>query len=145
MTQHTVALSDLQAAANQEGKAGRVITAVSWDGGQITYLSYGWSQDTSTVYETQVSTAAFDSVTTVAQGLANQGYIITATGGTLANGILLIGTRVQGDTLARPILIAQPPQQDADILSKEGYATVGLLYNINASGQLLANYWIGER
>jgi hypothetical protein len=34
--------------------------------------------------------------------LAAQGYIITAIGGDPTNGLLLVGTRVKGDTMPRP-------------------------------------------
>lgn len=51
MAQHTVALSDLQAAATQEGEQSRVITAVSYNGSDVVYLSYGWQGDTSSIYE----------------------------------------------------------------------------------------------
>src|SRR5207253_3548832 len=51
MQQNTVAPADLQAAATHEGAAGRVITALSDNNGQITYLSYAWLADTATIYE----------------------------------------------------------------------------------------------
>jgi hypothetical protein len=143
MAQHTVAPSDLQAAATQEGAQSRVITAVSFDAGEVFYLSYGWQSDTSTVYETLVETASFDTLTSVASNLAAAGYIITAMGGNATDGILLVGTRVRGDTTGRPILIV-PLGGDLTPLSK-GYAVVGLAYQYNASSQLIANPWIGER
>ena len=82
----------------------------------------------------------------VAQQLAGQGYIITAMGGTAADGILLVGTRVHGDTMPRPIMVIDVPQDGGPaILNQLGYAVVGLLYNLDNKGNLLANYWIGER
>jgi hypothetical protein len=54
-----------------------------------------------------------------------------------------VGTRVKGDSMARPILIV-PLGGDLAPLSK-GYAVVGLAYEYNASSQLIANPWIGER
>ncbi|WP_433967670.1 hypothetical protein [Tunturiibacter gelidiferens] len=99
LSQNTIAPSDFQAAATQEGAHSRVITAVSYNAGQITYLSYGWQADRSTVYETQVATATLGTASTVAQSLAAHGYIITASGTAQAadgSGVLMVGTRVQG-------------------------------------------------
>ena len=145
MAQNRVAPGDFQAAASQEGANGRVVTAVSWDNGQIFYLSYGWQKDASTTYDVQVEITNIDGVAGVAQQLANEGYIITATGGTFAEGIVLVGTRVSGDTTPRPMLVVQVPEQDKTILEKQGYAVVGLIDDVDSSGNLLANYWIGER
>ena len=52
---------------------------------------------------TNVATADSNVIITAITNLANQGYIITAMGGNASNGLLIMGTRVQGDTLARPI------------------------------------------
>jgi hypothetical protein len=139
LAQHTIAPSGLQQAATQEGAQGRVITAVSYDAGQVFYLSYGWQSDPSTVYETQVATATFDSVGQVATSLAQAGYIITAAGGNYADGILLVGTRVKGDSMGRPIIII-PAGQSPLSLQQNGYAIVGLINE--PTGQPL---WIGER
>jgi hypothetical protein len=109
--QQTVALSDLQTYATQQGSLGRVITGASFDAsGDVFVISYGWQGDPDTVYEAQVATATFDTVGAVATNLAAQGYIITAIGagndsaqGIASNGLILIGTRVQGDSLPRPL------------------------------------------
>jgi hypothetical protein len=126
--QNTVAPADLQAAATQEGAASRVITAISVNGSLVTYLSYGWQSDTATLYDETVVTASNASAPTAAAGLAAQGYIITATGQADSTGdIYLVGTRVQGDTLARPFStgqMANPTQ-----LMQQGYAMVGAVYN----------------
>jgi hypothetical protein len=144
--QHTVSAADFQGAVSQDGANGRVITAVSWNDGQVFYLSYGWQSDTSTVYDIQTATATFDTVSAVAQQLAGQGYIITAMGGTAADGILLVGTRVHGDTMPRPIKVIDVLQDGSPaVLNQQGYAVVGLLYNIDNKANLLADYWIGER
>jgi hypothetical protein len=57
--------------------------------------------------------------------LAASGYIITAYGGTgdRGNGLLLVGTRVQGDTTPRPLFIANPENIAQMLL--EGYTVVG--------------------
>jgi hypothetical protein len=139
LKQHTIASSDLQQAATQEGAEGRVITAVSYDAGQVFYLSYGWQSDPSTVYEMQVENATFDTVAQVATSLAQAGYIITAAGGDYTDGILLIGTRVKGDSMPRPIMVI-PAGQSPLALNQGGYAIVAL---INPPAGL--PMWIGER
>lgn len=138
--QHTATPGALQAAANQEGQQSRVITALSYDTGQLIYLSYSWQSDTSTVYETGVVTADFTTLGSVATNLAAQGYIITAMGGIAADGILLVGTRVKGDSLPRPIMII-PVGQSPDILAQEGYASIGAAFS--SIGQPI--WWIGEQ
>jgi hypothetical protein len=110
----TVAPAQLQATATQLGKQSSVITALGFDAdGNVVVVSYGWQSDTTTVYETQaviipsVSTdvATADSAVIIAAitNLASQGFIITGLGGNAANGLVLVGIRVQGDTLARPL------------------------------------------
>jgi hypothetical protein len=106
--QNTVSAANLQAAAAQEGVSSRVITAISNNAGEITYLSYGWQADTATLYEAQVVTTSTANAPAAAGSLAAQGFIITAMGQADSNGnILLVGTRVQGDTLARPFVAVQ--------------------------------------
>jgi len=78
-------------------------------------VSYGWESDATSLYSTQaviipsnstsVATADSNIIIAAITNLANQGYIITAMGGNASNGLVIIGTRVQGDTLARPIEI----------------------------------------
>lgn len=146
--QHSVSPTDFQAAATQEGQQSRVITAVSYDNGQITYLSYGWTGDTSTVYETQIISATLDTVADAANTLASQGYIITAMGGDagLSSNVIIVGTRVQGDTLPRPVLVV-PLSGSYDPLAKGGYAIVGVAQKeqLGAAAQLSSRYIIGER
>ncbi len=141
--QHTIDPSQLQAAATQEGQASRVITALSLESGQLVYFSYGWQTDTTTIYETQVQTATFNNVGTVASSLAAKGYIITAIGDDPtdpASEIVLVGTRVQGDTLPRPILLI-PFGTSPEPLNTGGYAYLGLV--LSGSGN--TGVWIGER
>ena len=105
----TVLPAQIQTVAMQEGAKSRVVTALSFDAaGNVHVVSYGWQGDTTTVYETSVVTStATDSATITAEitNLANQGYIITAMGGDPTNGLVLIGTRVQGDNLPRPLVV----------------------------------------
>jgi hypothetical protein len=106
LSQQTVAPADFQAAATQEGAHSRVITAVSYNAGQVVYFSYGWKQDTSTVYDVRVAAATAETMATVASSLAAQGYILTAIGGTdSTDSYLIVGTRVQGDTVPRPFAV----------------------------------------
>jgi hypothetical protein len=140
LTQNVVAPASLQEAATQQGQLGRVITAVSYDNGQITYLSYGWQEDASTAYEVQVVTATFDTVASSATSLAASGYIITALGGTNTDGLILVGTRVKGDSIGRPLMIIQAGQSPA-LLSEQGYAVVGFL--VSSIGEPL--WVIGEK
>jgi hypothetical protein len=139
MEQHTVATSALQENATQEGSRSRVITAITFNAGQAEYYSYGWTADPVTIYEAKVSVANFDTVSAAAADLAAQGYIITAFGGNTTDGFLLVGTRVQGDSLPRPIRIVPLGQQAAQ-LWQPGYAIVAVLQNPDYSLT-----YIGER
>lgn len=124
MAQQTVSLSDLQAAANQEAAHSRVITAVSYNAGQVFYVSYGWQGDVSTIYDTQVAaSASVDDAPSLATNLAAQGYIVTAmgVGSNSTNGVVLIGTRVHGDTAPRPFTT------NAIECFTNGYAVVGIV------------------
>ena len=139
LAMQTVSPSNFQAAALQLGVQSRVITAVSYNSGQISFISYGWQGDTTTVYDVKVSTSVSDSasVFAAATSLAAASYIITAFGGDAVDGYILVGTRVSGDSLPRPIF-ADPdalPQSEAG-----GYAIVG---NFLDSTNTL--YVIGEK
>jgi hypothetical protein len=141
VVQNTVPPAGLQAAASQEGANSRVITAISNQSGAITYLSYGWSAATSTLYEAEVSTTSAAAAPAAAAALAAQGYIITATG--LADGagdVVLVGTRVQGDSMARPFIAAQG--SDVQTMMQEGYATVGVIVDLSQSDPYT---YLGER
>lgn len=141
MEQNSIPAADLQSAATQDGAAGRVITAISVDGSEVTFLAYAWQADTATVYEVQVATASTAQAPTAAAGLAAQGYIITAIGqaDNLGN-LYLVGTRVQGDTMARPFIAAPGGSQDQ--LMQQGYAIVGVIFN---SAQSDYYTYLGER
>jgi hypothetical protein len=140
--QQTIAPADLQAAAAAEGAAGRVITALSHNGGQLTYFAYSWQSDTASIYETQIASGTAAAAPGLAANLAAAGYIITATGIADDNGtVLLVGTRVQGDTMPRPFIAAQGNMPVRDMQSR-GYAIVGVIFN--PTGTLHATY-LGER
>jgi hypothetical protein len=145
-TQHTVSPANFQAEAATDGANGRVITAVSWYSGQILYLSYGWTGNAGTTYDIRTATATFDTIGTVAKQLSAEGYIITALGGTAADGLLLVGTKVHGDTLPRPFLFQNTVTGgNPNALANGGYAIIGFLVNLDSEGNLLANDWIGQR
>jgi hypothetical protein len=141
LEQSSVAPADLQSAATREGAAGRVITAISVNGRVVTYLAYAWQADTATVYEAQVATASTAQAPAAAASLAAQGYIVTAIGQADNLGTLyLVGTRVQGDTMARPFIAAPGGTQNQ--LMQQGYAIVGVIFNLDLS----YNYtFLGER
>jgi hypothetical protein len=102
---HVVALGGLQSAATQAGAQARVITAVSFDSGQVHYVSYGWKLAPTAIYETQVATATAATISSVAQSLGGSGYFITAVGGEPTDGFVLVGTRVRGVTTPRVVQV----------------------------------------
>jgi hypothetical protein len=143
LVQNTVAAANLEAAATQEGASSRVITAISNNAGQFTYLSYGWQADSATVYEAQVVTTSPTYAPTAAASLAAQGFIITATGRADSSGnILLVGTRVQGDTMARPFVAAQGSSA-IQAMMQQGYANVGVIVDLSNPSNPYT--YLGER
>jgi hypothetical protein len=141
LEQNSIPPADLQAAATQEGAAGRVITAISVNGSEVTYFAYAWQTDTATLYEAQVVTASTAQAPTAAAGLAAQGYIITAIGqADYLGNLYLVGTRVQGDTMARPFIAAPGGTQNQ--LMQQGYAIVGVIFNPTQSETYT---YLGER
>jgi hypothetical protein len=135
---HTVALGALQAAAAQEATQSRVITAVCLNPatGLVDYVSYGWLSDTTTQFETSVVVSTFTSVESDAAQLAAEGYIVTATGAGLANGFVLVGTRVQGDTLPRGFRSIAFPGDGSTL---NGLAPVGVVFDSKGNGYLSEN------
>lgn len=123
----TLAPQGLQAAATQEGLNSRVITAIAANGTQVTYISYGWQGDTTTLYDSQIVTAAPSAAPAAATNLAAAGYIITATGpADSAGDVFLVGTRVQGDSMPRPF--AEPTDNSSTApYMQQGYAFVGII------------------
>jgi hypothetical protein len=99
--------AQIQAQAAQDGQASRIVTAVSFDAsGNVNLLSYGWTGDTTTAYETQADLVSPGQIASTATSLANQGYFISAFGGNDSDGWILVGARVTGDTLPRAINVA---------------------------------------
>jgi hypothetical protein len=143
LVQNTVTAANLPAAATQEGASSRVITAISNNAGEITYLSYGWQADAATLYETQVVTTSPTDAPTAAASLAAQGFIITATGLADSSGnVVLVGTRVQGDTMARPFVAAQGSSA-IQAMMQQGYANVGVIVDLSNPNNPYT--YLGER
>lgn len=145
LAQHTISPSQIQSSATTEGLAGRVITALSLEPPSLVYFSYGWTGDTGTIYEAEAVTATFGTASTVASSLASQGYIITAIGSdpTDPNSeIVMVGTRVQGDTTPRPILVL-PFASDPTPILTGGYAIVGTV--LTTTNGTDSGVWICER
>ena len=94
---------EVQAVVSQLGEESQVVTALSFNAGQVQLVSYGWQSDVTTIYEAKAVAATGETFITEATSLAAAGYIITAVGGDPTDGIILVGTRVQGDTMPRPI------------------------------------------
>lgn len=136
--QNTVVPANLQAAAAQEGAGGRVITAISYDNGQVTYLSYGWQADGHSHHLRGAGRNRLPAnAPAIAASLAAQGYIITATGRADDNGnVLLVGTRVRGDTMARPFLAG------SSAMMQQGYAVVAVIFDLTQTDPYT---FLGER
>ena len=106
LSNHVIPLAGLPAAAATEGEQKRVITAVSFDSGQVRYLSYAWNHDTTTNgYDTQVVETAQAGVPAAAEQLGTNGYVVTAVGGNAVDGFILVGTRVHGATGAQTVAV----------------------------------------
>ena len=117
--------TQIQAQATLDGTESRVITAVSFDAsGNAVLISYGWAGDTTTVYEAQTTVVPASEVLAAATNLAGQGYFISAFGGNDTDGYVLVGMRVRGDSLPRPI--GQP--QALDLSAMPYYSPVLYLY-----------------
>lgn len=123
-------------AVAKDAAQSRVVTAVSFDANeQVNLISYGWQGDTATVYDTQVVCAAAADVEAAATQLAGGGYILTAFGGDTKNGFLLVGTKVQGDTLPRSVLtFDQSSNNSPDASTMAGYAPVAQLQYSGGNG-----------
>ncbi len=139
----TVPLSQLAQVLSAEAASGRVATAVSSDGVVAQWISYGWKLDQS-IYETSVIVCSADELTLQAAALAKTGYIITAMGINRPDSLILVGTRVAGDHIARPVLVV-PLGGNKNSFAQLGYAIVGLYIKLNARGDLENEVWVGER
>jgi hypothetical protein len=107
--------SQIQATVAADGAESRIVTAVTFDDslGDAILVSHGWQGDTTTVYEAQTDVVAPADVANEATILAGEGYFISAFGGNDTDGYMLIGMRVQGDSLPRPITNGSTPNDSA--------------------------------
>jgi hypothetical protein len=123
----SVTPADLAATLTELGAAGRVVTAISYNAGLITIFAYAWQADAAGLYEATATTTSPADAPAAAGALAAQGYIITATGlADSAGDVVLVGTRVQGDTMARPFMAANSNDQYQQAMAG-GYAVVGVI------------------
>jgi hypothetical protein len=95
----------IQNQATLDGGESRIVTAATIDdaGQHAVLLSYGWSGDIATNYESQIYVVPPSQIGATAITLANYGYFISAVGGNDTDGYILVGMRVKGDSLPRPI------------------------------------------
>lgn len=111
---------------------GVVVTAASSSSvGEIDLVAYSWSGDGGAAYDTQTVLTTYADVGPQAEGLAQQGYIITAVGTADANQIVLVGTKVHGDTLPRNLLF-NSPQFGNGGTSSDGQIIVGHIFGNDA-------------
>jgi len=138
MKREVVARNAVQDAVAKDASQSRVVTAISFDAnGQVNLISYGWQGDSTTAYDTQVVTVGATDIEAAASELANEGYVLTAFGGDTTNGFMLIGTKVKGDTMARPILIFDQSTNGSPYTTElEGYAPVARVEYASANGTL---------
>jgi len=129
-----MSISDLQDFATSEGLKSRVVAALSLDSATTAYVfSYGWSSDTDSVYEASVAPVTVDTLASVAQNLASQGYVLTAFGGggTPTYGLFLVGSRLKGSSSARIVWVLRNSTYRPSDLQyyQQGYVDVArLLY-----------------
>ena len=125
-------VSDLPAFAASEGLKGRVVTALSLDSPTTCYVfSYGWANDPNSIYETSVEPVTRDTVASVAQNMAAEGYVITAfgAGGQPNFGWYMVGTRLEGSTTPRPIFVSSPDRPSDALYYSQGYVDVVTIYD----------------
>jgi hypothetical protein len=125
-------LSNLQAFATSEGLQGRVVTALSLDSSTTAYVfSYGWSNDTNSVYEASVVSVTVDTLGATTQNLASQGYVITAfgAGGNPSFGMFVVGTRLKGSSVPRAIFVSSPDRPSDSQYYEQGYVDVAVVLN----------------
>lgn len=124
--------AQVQATAMADGAASRIVTAAAFDAnGNANLISYGWTGDTITTYEAKTYLVPASQICTTASSLAQQGYFISAFGGNSSLGYMLIGMRVQGDTLPRPVYVnaafpADTPPYPTSVVFYEGFGNQSL-------------------
>ncbi len=99
-------------------------------------------------YEASVASVTLDTVASVAQTMASQGYVLTAfgAGGNPTFGWLLVGTRLQGSTAPRPIFVSTYYRPSDDLYYSKGYVDVVTIYdNPTPSPSTTTRIWIVEQ
>jgi hypothetical protein len=110
---------------------GVVVTAVSANSsGGIDLVAYAWTGDAGTAYDAQTVLTSYANVGSQALGLAQGGYIVTAVGTADANQVLLVGTKVHGDTLPRDL--SYNSREGNGGTSSPGQIVVGNLFGNDA-------------
>ncbi len=143
MHRDIVAPADIDSTVAANAAASRITTAVAFDAnGQANLISYGWAGDEHTVYETRTVLADSADVVTQAKALAQAGYSISAFGGNDASGYVLVGTRVQGDTVPRTLVITTSCSTTTTASATQGsYSTpVARFANADSSQTLISEY-----
>jgi hypothetical protein len=124
----TVTAAALQQTAQQLGTNGSVITAASLNAsGQLDLISYTWDGAKGETYDVQTAIATLDNVAQQAANLAANGYILTAVGADGPGNFVLVGSKVHGDTLARPFATASDNQPYPNL--GPGYIPVGAVFD----------------
>ncbi|HVZ82983.1 MAG TPA: immunoglobulin domain-containing protein, partial [Terracidiphilus sp.] len=133
---------DIDATVAANAAASRITTAVAFDGNhQANLISYGWNGDRHTTYETRTELASPADVVAKATELAQAGYVITAFGGDDTCGYLLVGTRVQGDTLPRTLVVTTSTATTSTASATQNtYSTPVARFATDAGQTLLSEY-----
>lgn len=131
MQRVTVTDATLATTVSAMAAKGVVVTAASVNSAAgIDLVAYGWSGDQGTTYDTQTMLTTYVNLGPQALSLAQQGYIITAVGTADANQMLLVGTKVHGDTLPRNL--AYFGFQGDGGTSSKGQIVVGYVFGNDA-------------
>lgn len=131
MQRATVTDATLATTVSAMAAKGVVVTAASVNSAAgIDLVAYGWSGDQGTTYDAQTVLTTYVNLGPQALSLAQQGYIITAVGTADANQVLLVGTKVHGDTLPRNLAYSSP--QGGGGTSSNGQIVVGYVFGNDA-------------
>jgi hypothetical protein len=131
MQRATVTDATLATTVSAMAAKGVVVTAASVNSAAgIDLVAYGWSGDQGTTYDAQTVLTTYVNLGPQALSLAQHGYIITAVGTADANQMLLVGTKVHGDTLPRNL--AYTGFQGAGGTSSNGQIVVGYVFGNDA-------------
>lgn len=135
LAERVVSAGSIDSTVAADGLSSRVITAVSFDAqGEAHLMSYGWKDDTTTQYDTAVSVVDPQDIVRAAQNLASAGFIITAFGGNDGDGYVLVGTKVRGDSMPRPLEVFPQSNQSGPWIIVADYD-----WDENSSGSAASN------